>query len=81
MNLFRKINKFLAIGILCAVFYHFFIHPIDLSINYLLACIFLLFGVEMVIEKERDKKLGYAYLFTSLILISVILVDIFKNVY
>ena len=63
------------------LFYHFFIHPIDLSIYYLLACMFLLFGVEMVIEREGDKKLGYAYLFTTLILISGLLVDVFKNVY
>ena len=80
----RKLNTIIAIVALSVSFYHFFIHPIDLSTVYIFAFLvfmFLLYGLEKVKEKGGDKKLGYGYMVTSLILLSGIIVEIFKSIY
>ena len=61
-------------------FYIFFIEKINLStifISTFLFIMFLLFGIEKIIEK--DKKLGYAYVVTSLVVFSGVLLELIRG--
>ncbi|UOQ45924.1 hypothetical protein MUN89_08390 [Halobacillus salinarum] len=83
MKTLRKINIVIAIIGLSAGLYNWFIHGIDLSFNAITAFLivmFFLFGMEYVLDKERKSKLGYGYIITSLILFSLLLIDLFRKV-
>ncbi len=83
MKVLRTVNLIIATGALSIVFYHLFIDSIDLSMNIItsfLVLMFLLSGIENVKEKDRDKKLGYGYIFTSLFLCSLLIIEL-KSIY
>lgn len=81
MKVLRKVNSIVAIGILIAMFYHFFIDSIDLSMSIIYpftALIFLQTGIENVKEKDGDKKLGYAYLVIVLLSFTGLILELVK---
>ena len=72
MYVLKKVNVLLAFLACSAGVYHFFIGNLDFSTKSILTCvalIFLLFGIEKMIENERDRKPGFAYLAVALVML------------
>ncbi|MCR8849402.1 hypothetical protein NQ095_13350 [Rossellomorea sp. SC111] len=72
MYVLKKVNVLLALLACGAGFYHFFIGNLDFSSNSILTCLalmFLLFGIEKMIENDKDRKPGFAYLAVALVML------------
>jgi hypothetical protein len=81
LSIFGKINSIIAVVAIGASFYHFFIDSMELSMNIILsflALMYLLFGIEGVKDKDRDKKPAYTYLVVALVLFSGLIMELFK---
>ncbi|MFI8684499.1 hypothetical protein [Rossellomorea sp. NPDC077527] len=68
----KKVNIILAFVGMGACLYHFFIEHLDFSGTSILSCLalmFLLFGIDGIREKERDRKLGYAFLAAAMVMV------------
>jgi hypothetical protein len=81
LSIFGKIISIIAVVAIGASFYHFFIDSMELSMNIILsflALMYLLFGIEGVKGKDRDKKPAYTYLVVALVLFSGLIMELFK---
>ncbi|WP_456272535.1 hypothetical protein [Bacillus sp. AK031] len=70
LKILRIVNLLVAVTALGASFYHFFIENLELTdFTFLLwGIMFFLFGIEGVIDNDKDKKLAWTNIGAAVIL-------------
>ncbi|RWZ58618.1 hypothetical protein EQV77_06535 [Halobacillus fulvus] len=77
MRMLRWGSFVAALAVVSVAFYHFFIQEVGTTFIFSLnAVMFMLLGVEQVWDRMGRKKVGYTYIFVSLISLLVVAVNV-----